>query len=456
MLMTIITLLAALSISVIAIYYSVAGLAAIFAAAVVPIIIMGVALEIGKLVTAVWLHKYWKIATWWLKTYLSLAVVVLMFITSMGIFGFLSKAHMDQTLVSGDSQSQVAMYDEKIKTERDNIDASRRALAQMDAQVNEVLGRSDDTNGAERAVQIRRQQARERTTLQNEIAQSQENISKLQEERAPLAAEVRKIEAEVGPIKYIAEFIYGAETDQNMLEAAVRWVIVILIFVFDPLAVLLLIASQYTWEYHRKEKQERLAKRKEEEAEEKFKETFLANKGVVPQELDLGVTEEPEQVDAPVIELVEQKEETPPVAVELASEEQLELPFTAESKVETLEEPVVVIAPELEVASLQEEAVVSEPEDPSKKKVLEYSEELEEPVNPVTREEEYIKKELNPSFQNAKMAWKEQHPDQTLKLWKNLYIQGKIDKLPWEEPTTYEQNAEQGENSLFNKLRRND
>lgn len=449
MLMTIITLLAALSISVIAIYYSVAGLAAIFAAAVVPIIIMGVALEIGKLVTAVWLHKYWKIATWWLKTYLSLAVVVLMFITSMGIFGFLSKAHMDQTLVSGDSQSQVAIYDEKIKTEKDNIDASRRALAQMDAQVNEVLGRSDDTNGAERAVQIRRQQARERTAIQNEIAQAQENIGKLQQERAPLAAEVRKVEAEVGPIKYIAEFIYGAETDQNMLEAAVRWVIVILIFVFDPLAVLLLIASQYTWEYHRKEKQERLAKRKEEEAEEKFKETFLSSKATIPQELDLGFTEEPQLVAAPIIEPVETKEET---LVTSNVEEQLELPFTAEPNAEALSELSVVVDPEPVETLPHEEAV----EDPSKKKVLESLEELEEPVNAVTREEEYIKKELSPSFQNAKMAWKELHPDQTLKLWKNLYIQGKIDKLPWEEPTTYEQNAEQGENSLFNKLRRND
>ena len=227
MLMTIITFLSALSISVIAIYYSVAGLAAIFAAAVVPIVVMGVALELGKLVTAVWLHRYWKVAAWWLRTYLAVAVVVLMFITSMGIFGFLSKAHMDQNLVSGDAQARITIYDDKIKTQQDNVETARKALQQMDAQVNEMLGRSNNTNGAERAVQIRRQQQAERTRLQKEITDAQNAITKLREERAPIAADVRKVEAEVGPIKYIAEFVYGERADQNMLEEAVRCVTVI-------------------------------------------------------------------------------------------------------------------------------------------------------------------------------------------------------------------------------------
>ena len=106
MLLGILTFLSALTISAVAIYYSVAGLAAIFAAAVIPIIIMGVSLEVGKLVTAVWLHRHWSRAAWWLKTYLSIAVIVLMFITSMGIFGFLSKAHIEQTSMS---QEQVAL-----------------------------------------------------------------------------------------------------------------------------------------------------------------------------------------------------------------------------------------------------------------------------------------------------------------------------------------------------------
>src|SRR6056300_706518 len=97
MFLGLLTLLTALTISAVAIYYSVAGLVAIFAAAAVPIMIMGGVLEISKLVTAVWLHRYWKQTVWWLKSYLTLAVVVLMLITSMGIFGFLSKAHIEQT-----------------------------------------------------------------------------------------------------------------------------------------------------------------------------------------------------------------------------------------------------------------------------------------------------------------------------------------------------------------------
>src|SRR5210317_1390868 len=108
------TLLTALCISAIAIYYSVAGLVAIFAAAALPIIIMGTALEIGKLVTAVWLHKYWSKATWWLRTYLSTAVVVLMFITSMGIFGYLSKAHIEQTASAQEGQAQIVRIDAEI------------------------------------------------------------------------------------------------------------------------------------------------------------------------------------------------------------------------------------------------------------------------------------------------------------------------------------------------------
>ena len=113
MIFAFLTMLTALAISAVAIYYSVAGLVAIFAAAALPIMIMGGTLEVAKLVTAVWLHKYWQQATWWLKSYLSIAVVVLMFITSMGIFGFLSKAHIEQTSASQESVAQV----ERLTTE---------------------------------------------------------------------------------------------------------------------------------------------------------------------------------------------------------------------------------------------------------------------------------------------------------------------------------------------------
>jgi hypothetical protein len=241
-------LLTGLTISAVAIYYSVVGLTAIFSAAAIPIIIMGSALEVGKLVCASWLKANWERAPRFIKYYMVIAVVVLMIITSMGIFGFLSKAHSDQSLVSGDVGSKIAIYDEKIKTSKDNIDANRKALKQMDEAVDQVMGRSSDEKGAEKAVQIRRSQQKERARLQSEITAEQKTIAAVSEERAPIAAEVRKVEAEVGPIKYIAKFIYGdAGADENMLEKAVTWIIILIVVVFDPLAVIMLLAAQMTF-----------------------------------------------------------------------------------------------------------------------------------------------------------------------------------------------------------------
>lgn len=237
------TLVTALTLSAIAAWYSILGLVAIFAAAVIPIIIMGGALEFAKVVTTVWLHRYWDKISWNLKLYLVPAVISLALLTSMGIFGFLSKAHMDQSIVSGDSQAKLSLLDEKIKTQRDNIEIARKALQQMDAQVDARLSRGDSEQGAERAVQIRRQQQGERAKLQKEIGDAQKIIAQLNEERAPIAAENRKIEAEVGPIKYIAALIYGDNPDNNLLERAVRWVIILIVLVFDPLALTLVIAA---------------------------------------------------------------------------------------------------------------------------------------------------------------------------------------------------------------------
>ena len=238
-----ITLFVALALSSVAAYYSIIGLTAIFAGAVIPVIIMGSILEVGKITTTVWLRKYWNRAGWVLKLYLVPAVIALALLTSMGIFGFLSKAHMEQGVTSGDSQAKLSLYDEKIKTQRDNVELARKALTQMDAQVDQMLGRTDSDKGAERAVAIRRQQAKERASLQNDIGVAQKEIQKLNEERAPIAAENRKVEAEVGPIKYIAALIYGDNADQNMLESAVRWVIILLVLVFDPLAIALVLAA---------------------------------------------------------------------------------------------------------------------------------------------------------------------------------------------------------------------
>ena len=246
-------LITGLTISAVAIYYSVVGLAAIFSAAMIPIIIMGTTLEVAKLVCATWLKANWNRVPTLMKTYMTTAVIVLMVVTSMGIFGFLSKAHNDQNLVSGDVQSKIAIYDEKIKTEKENIDAARKALAQMDASVDQTLSRSTSEQGADKATAIRRSQAKERAILQKEITVAQSNIVKLQEERAPIAAEVRKVEAEVGPIKYIAKFIYGDNPDANILEKAVTWVIILIVIVFDPLAVIMLLASQMTFQWNKRD-----------------------------------------------------------------------------------------------------------------------------------------------------------------------------------------------------------
>lgn len=255
MLLSYVTLAVALSLSVIAAYYSIAGLAAIFAAAVVPIIVMGSILELGKVVATLWLHEYWRRCRLIMKLYLVPAVVILMIITSMGIFGFLSKAHSDQGLVSGDSQAKVAIYDEKIRTAKDNIEANRKALRQLDEAVDQVMARSADEKGADKAVAVRRSQQKERAKLLGEIEAEQKKIADLNQEAAPLRAEFRKIESEVGPIKYIAALIYGDNPEVNVLERAVRWVIIVLVIVFDPLAIVLLLAATESMKWERESAQ---------------------------------------------------------------------------------------------------------------------------------------------------------------------------------------------------------
>ena len=507
------TLITALAISAVAIYYSVAGLVAIFAAAAIPIMIMGGVLEVSKLVTAVWLHKYWKQATWWLKSYLSVAVIVLMFITSMGIFGFLSKAHIEQTSASEESiarvetiqseidrqlgivgraenrirdlennntgadatlQAQIDKEQERIdkaferinpaiaqqnaiiadartddatrtkpyedqltsitaeilrletsakeyETKIENLESDSSAveplLAQIAALEEEIIRVTNQLNSSEqgqiragqaiigvtsdglfggntrtalatwvsgqrdritqiqgevaqvrkdatttvdaervrlagvvkdiREVQIPALKDRELTMLgkidevrqtespviatardeiqrlresaEQQVAQSQGLINRLRsqlgdsdnadelqktideqfervriasseidtlsEQKITLESEYRKLEAEVGPIKYIAEFVYGEQADKNMLEEAVRWVIVIIIFVFDPLAVLLLIAAQYTFDFRRKELEDDSGERlrlERQEYERARAQAIIDNLGVTP------------------------------------------------------------------------------------------------------------------------------------------------------------------------------
>jgi|MDTC01.1.fsa_nt_gb hypothetical protein len=745
MIFGILTLITALCISAVAIYYSVAGLVAIFAAAAIPIMIMGGTLEIAKLVTAVWLHKYWERATWWLKSYLSIAVVVLMFITSMGIFGFLSKAHIEQTSASEESIARVASITSEI--ERQNAIVTRAntrigqlensetgADATMQAQIDKEQGRIDkaferinpaiaqqnqiisdarasdntrtkpyedqlaniqaevlrleqsardyeqkistleaDTTATQpltqsiadieqeiirvtnqlqsteqgqiragqaiigvtsdglfggntrtalakwveaqrsritqiqleisnirqgatttvdeertrlaevvkdiRTTQIPALKDRELTmlakidevrqtespsisTARNEIqrlresaeaqvAQSQVLIERLRsqlgdktnaeeleadideqqdriksanteidtltEEKIELEAEYRKLEAEVGPIKYIAEFVYGEQADNNMLEEAVRWVIIIIIFVFDPLAVLLLIAAQYTFDFNRKPKDDDGERLRLERAEyERARAQRIIDNPVY-------------NIDTPAPP-AEQKEEINDNGDNTGSESKVEGP-NGEPAIGT-EQPGGTAASGMAVAREDDDGQVDqtkgeidgtvvEPTDsdiqdgdvehnerdreaddeeslsgrgdvepaeeqvPNSDKTQEQTntgqdtggsattseEELEEVIHdngpigptPVTfkprksnldikaREVEYDKKDDDQTYVDAKTAWKEDNPEETLKHYKNLYIHGKIDKLPWEKDE-YQQNAEQSEDSLFNKL----
>jgi hypothetical protein len=257
MLFALITLLCALSLSAIAAYYSVIGLMAIFAASPIPIAIMGGALELSKLVAASWAYKNWSVAPRLLKYYFAVAVVILMFITSLGIFGYLSKAHSDQNLVSGDVQAQIALIDEKIKIEKDNIDVNRKTLKQMDEAVDQIMVRSTNEKGAEKAASLRKTQQAERSRLLKEIEAYNKRVSTLNEERAPIAAEIRKVEAEVGPLKYIASMMYD-DIDSNILDKAVRFVIILLVLVFDPMAVLLVIAANFSMRQLAKSKDDKM------------------------------------------------------------------------------------------------------------------------------------------------------------------------------------------------------
>lgn len=250
MFLNITALLSAISISGVAAYYSIYGLTAIFSGVFWPIVIMGTVLEIGKIVVTVWLHTYWNKLRWFLKAYMSAAVVVLMFITSMGIFGYLSRAHIEVTSAAGGSQLLVAQVDQNISIEQKRIDDARKVMTQMDDAVASLL-RGSGAN-AERdnnrtaalttqATKLRDSQKKERASLNEQIDAANNRIADLSKQKLKLDQEQLKIEAEVGPIKYIAQMIYDDGVGKDVLERAVRWVIIVIVAVFDPLAVALVL-----------------------------------------------------------------------------------------------------------------------------------------------------------------------------------------------------------------------
>ena len=242
----ILTLLVGLAISGVAAWYSIVGLMAIFAAAKIPIAIMGAVLEVGKLLTASWLYQYWDKANKLIKVYFMIAVIVLMFITSMGIFGFLSKAHMDQTLSVGDNSLLIERIDNKIEREQVRIKDAETVIGQLDKAV-QVLIDYDRIRGPSGSIAVRESQNEERAQLTSVIDDAYFKIDTMSAEKLELDKEQLALEAEVGPIKYIAAFIYGDDLDSNLLDKAVRWIIVTIIFVFDPLAVLLIVAANMTF-----------------------------------------------------------------------------------------------------------------------------------------------------------------------------------------------------------------
>jgi len=563
----ILTLVTALTISAVAIWYSVAGLAAIFAAAVVPIVIMGTVLEVSKLVTAVWLHRYWHQATWWLKTYLTTAVVVLMFITSMGIFGFLSNAHVQQT-AQGDSavaeieridseiarqEAVIARAEDKIETAQDQgvggdaniqaqidreqeridrayaraeplieeqreiiqrsegriinqIDAIDRDVERVDAAVangdvataQSIIGTEADgiygpntraaieaykTRQAEQRAELeqrlsevgndprveaaRQEIERIRSGVEAQVAQSNELINRLRaqlgtntgadidtvideqneqivaantqidtltEDKFELEAQYRQLEAEVGPVKYIAEFVYAEDADKDLLEEAVRWVIVIIIFVFDPLAVLLLIASQYTFRWNGRE-------------------LFEGGTAIAPPEPDIDHT-------LPT---------KPTASKDLPEAANEEFGLTLEEAAEPY------IESEIHDAYNDDRLVRGYDLDKSiEKKDIGLWEELNSDRHEVIRQQDESQ-----VWHQAKKDWKADHPDETLKKQKEKYLKGEIDQLPWEayysepkkkilyneeeqrtdstgsrinKPTAYVQNQEQSASSIWKRI----
>jgi len=595
MFLAILTMITALAISAVAIYYSVAGLVAIFAAAAIPIMIMGTTLELAKLVTAVWLHRYWQQAAWWLKYYLALAVLILMFITSMGIFGYLSKAHIEQTSAGVESvaqveritteitrqqelvvraetkivalqssgtsndgiiQEQIDKEQERIDTaydriqpaiteqnliianvttlfqgELDNIDASIARLQRyIDAgeikkaqgmigskadgaygpktaaaftawtdskklERNEWIQKIQDAAQSATIIDARKAISKLRDKADNQIAESNKLINRLRaqvgktdktveidaavdeqgeriktanaeietltDQKYELEGEYRQLEAEVGPIKYIAEFVYGEQADKNMLEKAVTWVIIIIIFVFDPLAVLLLIASQYTFDFARKNKgisnnRARMQKIVDNPGPINTKDDYEPDEPKF-EDVDQETIDKEFSDDTGRVGPTERDEFLDEWAV---ANEQLELDF-GKPDTETVYNALTELA-----------------EEPKKKVESPDVSNLEElSAEEQARKDEYDAKDTTEEFKTAKHAWKDANPNLTLKMEKNRYIKGTIDVLPWEEPKAYikqneegeqvrikpdltqliepegyQQNAEQNEGTIFNKL----
>ena len=250
MVLALVTLITALGISAVAAFYSIVGLMAIFSASALSIAVMGIVLEIGKLITASWLYQNWKRVPFLLKSYLTIAVIVLMFITSMGIFGYLSKAHIDQGSGTSELYVKVERLDNRITSERKIITRAEKQLSALDSALDKYL----ELGAVSKGLKKREDQEQERNALIGNINNAQGRIDKLLDEKSEYKLQINSFEVEVGPLKYISALVYGDEA-LDYIDTAVRGVILILVFVFDPLAVLLIIAANISFtEYNEKRK----------------------------------------------------------------------------------------------------------------------------------------------------------------------------------------------------------
>ena len=346
MMLNYIALLTALSISGVAAYYSIYGLTAIFSGVFWPIVIMGSVLEVGKIVSTVWLHTYWHHLKLSLKAYMSLAVVILMFITSMGIFGFLSKAHIEVTSQAGGGDLLIQQVDQNIAIEQQRITDARKVMAQMDDAVAALLKGSGanaerdnnrTANMTTQATKLRDSQKKERESLNASIDTANNRIAELSRQKLKLNQEQLKMEAEVGPIKYIAQLIYDDTASKDMMERAVRWVIIVIVAVFDPLAVAMVLGVTMVMNNRRREHE--LVEH----------EPVRDSEGTRDIELPVGV----ERVLERVVEVE--------VPVELIREVEVikEVPVEVIREVEVIKEvPVEVLVPDTELEQELAEALV--------------------------------------------------------------------------------------------------
>ena len=288
MFFAILTLISALGISAVAAYYSIIGLSTLFSGAVTAIIIMGIALEVGKLVSASWLYRNWQICNFFLRYYLLFAIMVLVLVTSMGIFGFLSKAHLDQVRPTSRNTEKIVAVDEKViqlnvRVDREKIKIARAEnnLRQLDKAIDVYQGK----NRISKSLKVRKKQSFERKEIstiidvsEQEIIQINDRIEKLLDDKAGYKLSIIKTQTDVGPLRYVAELIYGEEEAEKHFDKAVRIVIMTLIFVFDPLAVLMLIAANISFHHRRASKSVHLKENEIADRENPVKKKNLTSK----------------------------------------------------------------------------------------------------------------------------------------------------------------------------------